>query len=387
MDSRKKSELNSPYGGTLVSRLVSMKEVEHASLPQIEVNSVIETDAINIATGIYSPLTGFMDQSTMISVLKKNSLVSPMLPWTIPIFFDVNEAEAQKIKTQKKVLLISQDRKIPIGFIEVSEVFKHDKSSHVQLAFGSEDRKHPGVKRVLDCGDWLVAGKVTAFQEALSGDPLFYPRTVRQELEKMGIARIAGFQTRNVVHRAHEYLQRIALEVCDGLLVHPIVGWKKAGDFKAEVVKKAYRYFINAYFPKNKVLLAFLNAPMRYAGPKEAVLHAIIRKNFGCSHFIVGRDHAGVGGFYDMYAAHRIFDEIPDLGISILRLKGPFYCRKCEMIATENTCGHPESDRESISGTQIRDLLSGGSQVQNHVFRPDVLESLKEFREEGFFYE
>ena len=381
------TRLNAPYGGTLIQLLKPRASLAIAGLPVLTLNSVIESDVLNIGVGSFSPLTGFMGSKDFQSVCQSMRLVESALPWTIPIVFDLTEEQKRSIEGARIVVLKSATSGELIGAITPSEIYVHDKDLRIRSTYGVSDDAHPGVKLVRGMGPWLLAGEVTVFNEALPADPLAQPAAVRARLAEMGLSRVAGFQTRNVVHRAHEYLQRVALELCDGLLVHPMVGWKKSGDFKPEVVRHAYRSFIDAYYPKNRALLAFLQVAMRYAGPKEAVFHAIIRKNFGCSHFIVGRDHAGVGGYYGMYAAHEIFDSLPDLGITILKLRGPFYCSKCETIATDHSCGHDDSVRDFISGTAIRKILTEGSDPSNYIFRKEVLESLKLFAKEGFFYD
>lgn len=381
-------ELNRPHGKNLVNRITDESAVKKQNLPILRVGQIVESDFLNIATGVFSPLTGFMGKMDFESVCHSSRLQDPHLVWTIPITFDVDQADLNVIASHSKVLLQSENTGRLIGYIEPLEVYANDKNLRIRSTFGTEDDSHPGVAQVLNMKPHLLAGKITAFREALEPDPLSYPDGVRKRLQEMGLKTVAGFQTRNVVHRAHEYLQRIALEICDGLLIHPVVGWKKSGDFRLEVVKDVYERFIADFYNPQSAVLAFLNVAMRYAGPKEAVFHAIIRKNYGCSHFIVGRDHAGVGGFYDKYAAHRIFDSLPDLGITILKLCGPYYCRKCGLIVTEKTCGHDLKEHEEISGTKVRDIISRGQDPQHHFLRQEVLDYLEPFRREGkVFYE
>jgi sulfate adenylyltransferase len=383
-----KTSLNEPYGGALVQRVTPKTSLTGKDWPVLSVNSITESDFFNICVGSFSPLCGFMGAADFESVCRHNRLASHgNLTWTIPIAFDITEAEYQIVKKNQRVFLKSATNGNLIGFIEPSEIYVHDKSLRIQGTYGVNDPEHPGVKLVQDMGPYLVAGKVTAFEDALAQDPLAYPSGVRARLTEMGISRVAGFQTRNVPHRAHEYLQRVALEVSEGLLVHPVVGWKKQGDFRPEAVKTAYTNFINSYYPRNNVLLAFLNLAMRYAGPKEAVFHAIVRKNYGCSHFVVGRDHAGVGGFYDAYAGHDLVKSLPPLGIDILCLREPFYCAKCEGLASDRSCGHESSYREYISGTKIRRILSKGNDPSHHIFRNEVLESLKSMGTKEIFFE
>lgn len=377
--------LNQAYGGILVDRSVPYQDPDGA--PILVVNKLIECDFINIATGIFSPLTGFMGKDDFETVCRENHLSQRELPWTIPIVFDVDENDLKIIKNQHKIYLVSQETNKLIGFLEPSEVYLHDKELRISSTFGTDDPRHPGVKLVQSMKSHLLSGKVTVFSDVL-GQPLQYPKWVREALTDKGLKTVAGFQTRNIPHRAHEYLQRVALELCDGLLIQPIIGWKKIGDFRPEVVKAVYDDFIKEFYPVSRVLLTFLNTAMRYAGPKEAVFHAIIRKNFGCSHFIVGRDHAGVGGFYGKYAAQDIFTTLPDLGINILKLCGPFYCKKCAQIVTEKTCAHAPEYHEEISGTKVREILARGSDPEGHFLRQEVLDSLSPFQKEGqVFYE
>lgn len=377
--------MNEAYGGVLVQRLVESAQFKEKPWPTLLVNDVVQSDIFNIATGAFSPLTGFMGSEDFKSVCKASCLKSG-LTWTIPIVFEINEDEKKRIFGASNVFLKSSTKNRLIGFISPTEIYTQDRALRISGTYGVSDPQHPGVQWVNTSAPYLLAGEVTAFADALEEDPLMYPSGIRKRLKDLNLSTVAGFQTRNVVHRAHEYLQRTALELCDGLLVHPVVGWKKKGDFKPEALKHAYRTFIDSYYPRERVLLAFLNVAMRYAGPKEAVFHAIIRKNYGCSHFIVGRDHAGVGGFYGAYDAHQIFDRLSPLGIEILRLREPFYCKRCECIASDKTCGHLEGDREYISGTRIRKILTEGEDPSHFIFRREVLAALKDFDSKEFFF-
>jgi len=380
------ADLNAPYGGALVQRIVPRASVRAEGAPVLTVDEIVESDLLNLATGAFSPLDGFMDLKTLESVCTSSRLAAGGLPWTIPVVFDLTEEQRLLIKDAPLVVLKSASTGREFGTIAPAQIYPHDKDMRIAATFGTSDESHPGVKLVRGMGPHLLAGRIAVFEDALSKDALAHPAGVRARLKELGLTKVAGFQTRNVVHRAHEYLQRVALEVCGGLLVHPVVGWKKPGDFRPEAVRRGYEEFIRSFYPADKVLLAFLNVAMRYAGPKEAVFHAIIRKNYGCSHFVVGRDHAGVGGFYNTYAAHAIFDTLPPLGIEILRLREPFYCFKCDGLATDNTCGHGEADRDYISGTKVRKILTGGGDPAHHIFRKEVLHSLQELRG-GLFYD
>lgn len=381
------SRLNRPYGGELVQRVVSRLDRTAAGKTVLSINPLLEMDLMNIAMGAFSPLTAFMSSEDFTAVCRGNGLAANGLTWTIPIVFDISEEERRQVRIGEEIILRSEMTNDLVGFIVPSEVYPHDKNLHIESTFQVGSLDHPGVRLVKGMKPYLLAGEVFAFSEAIDTASLFFPRQVRERLDSMGLSEVAGFHTRNVVHRAHEYLQRVALELTGGLLIQPIVGWKKSGDFRTEVIHHAYARFIDDYYPKGRVLLAFLKTPTRYAGPKEAVFHAIIRKNFGCSHFIVGRDHAGVGSFYGAYDAHRIFDRLPHLGIEVLRLREPFYCRRCEAVASDATCGHGPEDRSYISGTEIRNCLLNGVSPGRQIFRPEILEELRRFSKADLFYD
>ncbi len=374
--------MNKPYGNVLTQSVISELPTTDA---EIDTNSLIRSEAINIAIGAFSPLSGFMNEADFNSVCTKQSLSTIPLTWTIPVVFDISQPEKVKLENKKRILLKYNSENY--GMLEVESIFQQDKKLRCQSVYGTLDESHPGVKLVSEMGNFLISGKVFVLKSYIDKYVKDTPISIREKIQKAKLNTVAGFQTRNAIHRAHEYLQRTALELCDGLLVQPVVGWKKIGDFIPEAVRASYETFIKDYFPKNKVILSFLELAMRYAGPNEAVFHAIIRKNYGCTHFIVGRDHAGVGSFYGTYDAQDIFDRLPyPLGIEILKLKEPFYCKKCECIASEKTCGHSENEREYISGTKIRNILNTGKAPNSNIFRPEVLQSLNEIKG-NLFYE
>lgn len=374
------SQLNSPYGGTLIESIASDRIT---NVPVVQIGQHTASDIFNIATGAFSPLNGFMGQSDFQSVCEHGRLYDSQLPFTIPVIWDVSSEDADKIRIGGQVEVARQSDPVPLGYVNVSEMFPFDKQVYVESVYGTDDLSHPGVNFVQSMGDMLVAGQVFLYEHALPADQTAIPRGTRQALQEKGLTRVAGFQTRNVVHRGHEHQLRTALDVCGGLLIHPIVGWKKSGDFRPEVIRDGYRVFIDTYLPPEKVVLAFLDTTMRYAGPKEAVFHAIIRRNYGCSHFIVGRDHAGVGGFYDTYAAHQIFDRLPDLGIEILRFSGAFFCHRCGSTATDHSCGHSDEHRNYLAGQDIRALFAGGKEPDAQFLRKEVFECIKEYQRKG----
>lgn len=375
--------MNKPHGGRLINRFIKQKKIEYRC--SVTLSEVALSDIYNIAEGVFSPLEGFMTQQDFLNTVNKN--ICKGLSWTIPILLDIEEHESKNIKNQRYVTL-KDSRGVVVGFMDVDDIYKHNKDLHAEKVFGTKDRKHPGVNFVYEMKKYLLGGKVYVFPQKTKELAYLSPQQARDHFEELKLETIAGFQTRNVLHRAHEYLQRCALELVDGLFLQPIVGWKKSGDFTAEAVVKAYLEFVKDYYPEERVVFGTLKTAMRYAGPKEAVFHAIIRKNFGCTHFIVGRDHAGVGGYYDKYAAHQIFDEIGDIGITILKFKEPLYCSKCDLIVTEKTCGHKDKYHQEISGTLVREVLKNGHQPEHQIFRPEVYNLLEKIlKKQHLFYE
>ena len=354
-------------------RLASKKK----SLPIIKISEVALMDAEQIAIGGYAPLKGFMGKSDFESVLNKMSLANGEV-WTLPITLDVKKEEGASVKTGDEVLLVNQKDE-PCVVLKVDQIYAHDKSLRCKSLYGSEDMAHPGIAKVMAMGDVLLGGQVIEFLQGFSApirEAMMTPVQTKEYFEQQGWKTIAAFHTRNVVHRAHEYLQRCAMEYIDGLLIHPVTGSTKAGDFKKELIIKAYHKLITTYYPKNKVLLAALGIGMHFAGPREAVFHALVRKNYGCTHIVIGRDHAGAGGCYDKYAAHKIFSELPSLGITPLLFKGPFYCKRCESIVTENTCAHDEDDTLEVSGTLVRKLIKEKQKLPKWLMRPEIADLL-----------
>jgi sulfate adenylyltransferase len=290
-------------------------------------------------------------------------------PFTIPIAFRADELPAAN-----RLGLFIGDK--PIGILDVAEAYEADHVREARAVYGTEDDAHPGVRVLKDSGRWAVGGDVVSLARPTSGFPELdlTPAQVRAVKAQRGWKTMVGFQTRNPVHRAHEYLQKVALESIDGLLLHPLVGETKSDDIPAAVRMRCYEELLAAYYPADRVLLSTNPAWMRYAGPKEAVFHAIVRRNYGCTHFIVGRDHAGVGNYYDTYAAHRIFDEYApgELGIEILRFEHTFYCSVCGGMASSRTCPHPKELHKTLSGTAVRKLLEEGADLPPEFTRPEV---------------
>jgi sulfate adenylyltransferase/3'-phosphoadenosine 5'-phosphosulfate synthase len=354
---------------------------EARRLPRLQVGSRELSDLGMLSTGALSPLDGFMDQSDYESVIETGRLAN-QVPFTIPIALRVAE-----VPTATRFGLFVGER--PVGIIDVDEVFRFDISTEAREVFGTDDTRHPGVQALYETGNWAVSGRTVALEQPASAFPEFdlTPAQVRTIKRRRGWRTMVGFQTRNPVHRAHEYLQKVALETIDGLLLHPLVGETKSGDISAPVRMRCYQQLLRDYYPSERTLLATNPAWMRYAGPKEAVFHAIVRRNYGCTHFIVGRDHAGVGSYYDTYAAHRIFEQYRpgELGIEILPFENTFYCSACGGMASTRTCPHPAEMHRTLSGTAVRSLLEKGEELPPEFTRPEVARVLREAAQNEVF--
>lgn len=385
MKKEKINKENTPHGGMLVNRLVTGKEkkvlLERAArLPKIHLNAWEVSDLEMIAIGAFSPLTGFMGSEDYSRVIREKRLTSG-LPWTVPITLSVAKPEAEKLKAGDEVALVEEDSKITLAILKLSEKFPHDKKMEAKHVFGTTEEAHPGVNYLYGMGEILLAGNVSVIDRPPHNDFLPYrldPKETRQLFQEKGWHRIVGFQTRNPIHRAHEYLQKCALEIVDGLFLHPLVGETKSDDIPADVRMKCYEVLLENYYPKDRVVTAVLPMSMRYAGPREAILHAIVRKNYGCTHFIVGRDHAGVGKYYGTYDAHFIFDEFAEgeLGITPLFFDHAFFCKKCGVMGSTKTCPHDAADHVFLSGTKVREMLSQGQLPPAEFSRPEVAKIL-----------
>lgn len=339
-----------------------------------EINEETLQDIINIETGLLYPLTGFMTYKDFISVVKDYTLKDGQI-FTIPITLDVPEDLYNKIETGEKLSLTYMNK-------EAAEIIVEDKFEvsikDIEKVFGTNEDKHPGVKKELERSSFRIGGQTILTDKSYLKNAL-KPENTREIFRKKGWKTIVGFQTRNPVHKAHEHLQRIGLEICDGLFINPIVGWKKKGDFTEEAVLAAYHKMRDKFYPENRVYIDGLKTQMRYAGPREAVFHAIIRRNLGCTHFIIGRDHAGVGGYYGAYDAHKLarkLSEKHELGINLLLLHEPYYCKKCGQVVSEKNCSHYNTDRIEISGTIIRSYISQGTIPNEIMLRKEIFEAI-----------
>jgi sulfate adenylyltransferase len=367
-----------PHGGRLVNRF-SNSSLDGMSA--IEVSSDLRNDIENIADGVFSPLEGFVGRDDFLSIVKAGRLKSG-LAWTVPIVLDVDEKTAAMTKGAGEVALATAGEKF--AALKVEEVYSFDKQESARQVYGTDDVKHPGVYKMTNMKDWLIAGKIQVSKRIADSPLRKYRRTpqeTRQDIEKRGWKTAVGFQTRNVPHVAHEMLQKAALNLYDGLFVNPLIGKKKQGDFKDEVILAAYETLIDNYYPKNRTMFVTLHTEMRYAGPKEAIHHAIMRKNFGCTHFIVGRDHAGVGDYYHPFAAHEIFRSYPELEIQPIFFPAFYYCKKCISFANERNCPHGPDAREELSGTKMRKMVSSGETPAEHLMRPEISKLIVSFKE------
>jgi sulfate adenylyltransferase len=374
-----------PHGGTLQDLLVDGADAdalreEARQLPKLAVSERELSDLELLAVGALSPLTGFQGEAAYRSVLETMHLPDGV-PWAIPVTLSVDDDGAHRLGGASSVALTAAEGGDPLAVLRIAEIFRRDREREAQAVFGTQDGAHPGVQALQDAGDRCVAGTLEVLSLPSHDDFLDYrltPAETRAEFDRRGWRTVVGFQTRNPIHRAHEYLQKCALEIVDGLLVHPLVGATKADDVPPDVRMRCYEALFAGYYPKDRAMVSVFPAAMRYAGPKEAIWHAICRKNYGCTHFIVGRDHAGVGDYYGTYEAQEIFErfEPGELGITPLMFEHSFWCNRCEGMASPKTCPHGEEDRVSLSGTKVREMLRTGERPPREFSRPEVADIL-----------
>jgi sulfate adenylyltransferase len=368
----------------LAGEALAAERTRARSLPKLRVSSRERGDLIMLGIGGFTPLEGFMTRADWEGVCDGYRTASGLF-WPIPITLSTDEGMADGIKTGAEIALVDPDADEILATMRVSEKYRIEKAHECMSVFKTTDAAHPGVKLVLGQGDVNLAGPVKVLSDggfkAKYGALFMTPAETRAEFERLGWSRVAAFQTRNPMHRSHEYLAKVAIETCDGVLVHSLLGALKPGDIPAEVRTRAIGVLMEKYFRPGTVVQAGYPLDMRYAGPREALLHALFRQNYGCSHQIVGRDHAGVGSYYGPFDAHRIFDEIPQdaLETQPLKMDVTFWCYRCGGMASGRTCAHGDADRLQVSGTQLRKWLSEGSPVPAEFSRPDVLEILRQY--------
>ncbi len=378
-----------PHGGQLKPLLLPESErpeaIEKAkSLPSVRLTSRETSDLIMLAIGAFSPLDGFMTRADYKPVVNDMQMTDGTL-WPIPITLSVPKEQADSLNIGEEIALIDDESDAVMGSMTIEEKFTYDKNHEAKNVFKTDDQNHPGVAKVYAQHDVLLGGTVKVFSEGVYpqqfGDYYARPAETRTIFEKHGWHRIAGFQTRNPIHRSHEYVTKIALEVMDAVLIHPLVGKLKEGDIPADIRMKCYEVLIENYYVTENIVLKVYPMEMRYGGPREALLHAIFRQNFGCSHLIVGRDHAGVGTYYGPFDAQKIFDEIPDdaLQIQPLNIDWTFWCHKCEGMASMKTCPHGKDDRVLISGTKVREMLDQGEMPPKEFTRPEIGKILMDY--------
>jgi sulfate adenylyltransferase len=371
--------LIAPHGGTLVNRLVEGAEAQALadkakSLPSLALSVRPLSDLEMLATGALSPLTGFMPKGDYQSVVKDMHLKTG-LAWSLPVTVSASREEARGFEG-KQIALTDENGKA-LAVMDVEEAFEYDKKEEARQVYRTDEEAHPGVAAVYQQNEMLLGGPVQLFNRQQHSEFLEHrrdPKDTRAAFAERGWKTIVGFQTRNPVHRAHEYIQKTAMETVDGLLLHPLVGATKDDDIPADVRMACYEALIADYYPPNRVLLSVFPAAMRYAGPREAIFHALVRKNYGCSHFIVGRDHAGVGTYYGTYDAQKIFGEFEpgELGITPMFFENSFFCRTCGSMGTAKTCPHGDDAHVSLSGTRVREMLSKGEIPPVEFSRPEV---------------
>ncbi len=374
-----------PHGGTLINKALPQSEKKRIlneihEFNKIPVNLQKWKEIKNLSFGIFSPLGGFMNENDVINVLEHMYLESDVA-WPIPIVLDVSKEEIANVKEDDSIILTDM-KDNPIALLNIESIYNYDKNHFAEKIFGTIDISHPGVKKIKEQKEYLIGGEVFLINELNSPFPNLdlKPLETRVLFKAKKWDRVVAFQTRNPPHLGHEYIQKASLTFNDGLFINPVIGRKKQGDFLDEVIIESYKTLIKNYFPKNRVVMSIFETEMRYAGPKEAIFHAIARKNYGCDHIIIGRDHAGVGNFYKPYDAHEIFKNFPDLGIEPLFFRSFSKCAICDSVVNDKICPHPPDKHVFFSGTNIRDILLSGKKPTPDIMRPEVADVILKYQ-------
>ncbi|MFX1233504.1 MAG: sulfate adenylyltransferase [Promethearchaeota archaeon] len=373
-----------PHGGTLINKVLPKFEKERIlkqtnEFEKIQVDNETLKIIKSISFGVFSPLEGFMNQNDYQYVLDTMYLEKDV-PWPIPITLDVSDEEAKNIKPDDQIILTDK-KDYPIALMSIEDIYSYDKKEYAMKTYGTLDRNHPGVNNTFNYKDKLMGGQIFLINEPVASFPELdlKPIETRVLFKEKKWERVVAFQTRNPPHLGHEYVQKAGLTYVDGLFINPVIGKKKEGDFLDIVIIEAYKALIKEYYPRDRVVISTFETEMRYAGPKEAIYHAIARKNFGCTHIIIGRDHAGVGDYYGPYDAHFIFDKFPDLGIEPIKFRSFSKCRKCEAVVNDKICPHPPNMQNYFAGREIRAALLAGKPPDPEVMRPEVAEVILKY--------
>ena len=364
------------HGSKLISRHLKKEPTDLEEMPAIEINTDLSEDVLNIANGVFSPLKGFLCYNDLDNVVKEKRLESDT-PWTIPILLDY---DSKVVNEGDTALLVNKENGVR-ALLDVEDIYTYDKKTLSQEIYQTQDENHPGVANVNNMKQYILGGKISLIdsKEREFDNYNLSPKETRFLFKEKGWKEIVAFQTRNPPHIGHEYVQKTALTFVDGIFINPIIGKKKVGDFRDEVILSSYETLMKYYYLKERAVMSILRTSMKYAGPREAIHHAIMRKNFGCTHFIVGRDHAGVGNYYGPYDAHDIFSEFPDLGIIPIFFRSFSRCTKCGSVVNDKICPHDQKYHINFSGTKIREILKNGDVPSEDIMRKEVAETILKY--------